>query len=179
MREFRVIFIEFMKELKKRDVSIYAGNTSFFMLLSGIPLLIVLSRLVLRLGITEQDFATFFSSLAPASFASTIHNAIIGAYHLSASLLPLSVVVLIWSCAQGMISLMHGLNKVYDVHHDAGFLVLRLVGMMYTLLLMIMMLFIIAFILLGDDFFIKIGVMQSSIRTIYQWRFVILFVYSN
>lgn len=102
----------FIDEMGKRNMGAYAGSIAFFFLLSMIPILILTSILLPLVGYSEADFVHLMTSIVPVQAIPAVRRIIHEAYRLSGTVLPMTLVALIWSCARGMLGLMYGLNTV-------------------------------------------------------------------
>lgn len=149
MKHIKIMIMSFIDEMLKRNLGAYAGSTAFFFLLSLIPILILSSTLIPLIGISQESFVQFFSTLSPDVIDQYLEIIMKDAFNMSSAVLPLTVIILIWSCARGMLGLMYGLNQVYDVDHDQGYFYLRLLATFYTLLLTLLLISMVVLLVFG------------------------------
>lgn len=173
-------FSSFSDEMQKRNITGYAGSIAFFLVLSSIPLLVLFSLFIPAMGINQNDFTVFFTSIVPASSISFIAALISEAYNMSGAIFPVSLVILLFTCSRAMMELMRGLQAVYDVKIKRGYLYLRALACVYTLLLIVLLALMIILLGFGDDIMhlIRQHWIGPAIlfQTIYQFRYIIVFV---
>ena len=130
-------------ELKKRveqllariaamQIPIYAGNASFFLLLSVFPIVSLLLSLLPYTPLTLEHLLGFCAQLAPdwlmrlEYFIRTLYKSS------SAAIISASVVLTLWSASKGMLSLLYGLDAVLEVRETRRYLRRRLLCVLYT-----------------------------------------------
>ena len=111
-------------ELKKRiaqlsariaamQIPIYAGNASFFLLLSVFPIVSLLLSLLPYTPLTLEHLLGLCAQLAPDWLLRLLEYFIRTLYgSSSAAIISASAVLTLWSASKGMLSLLYGLNAV-------------------------------------------------------------------
>ncbi len=170
----------FVKELGKRNVGAYAGSIAFFFLLSMIPLLILISMALPLIGYTEQQFIQILTAVIPEIVNARVEVVIHEVYRLSNTVLPMTVVTLIWSCARGMLGLMYGLNSVYNIKDDRSYFYLRLLATFYMLLLIVLFLIMLVLMVFGQQIQMYLLHLLPSLGLIFgkvlQFRYAIVII---
>lgn len=125
-------------ELKKRveqllariaamQIPIYAGNASFFLLLSVFPIVSLLLSLLPYTPLTLEHLLGFCAQLAPDWLMRLLEYFIRTLYKSSsAAIISASVVLTLWSASKGMLSLLYGLDAVLEVRETRRYLRRRL-----------------------------------------------------
>lgn len=129
-----------MEKLKKlgrfladQHVPLYAANASFFLILSVFPMLVVLLALLRYTGIQVENLTDMLSGILPASLMPTVKRLVLSAYvGSSGTVLSLSALAALWSASRGMYSFVVGLNAIYRVKEDRGYIRTRLLSVGYT-----------------------------------------------
>lgn len=168
----------FIDEMGKRNMGAYAGSIAFFFLLSMIPILILTSILLPLVGYSEADFVHLMTSIVPVQAIPAVRRIIHEAYRLSGTVLPMTLVALIWSCARGMLGLMYGLNTVYAVEDDRGYFHLRFLATVYMLLLIVLFICMLVLMVFGEMIQNFLATQVPSIHETFgrllQFRYVIV-----
>lgn len=151
MTHIRITIDSFIGEMAKRNVGAYAGSTAFFFLLSMVPTLILFSTAIPMIGLSKTAFIQMLESVIPGASNHYIYSIVSEAYKMSGSLLPITVIMLLWTCARGMLGLMYGLNQIYDVREDRGYFHLRFLATIYTVLLMILFSLMLVLMVFGHN----------------------------
>ncbi len=130
----------FADNMNSKQIGVYASSAAFFILLSMIPILIILSTFIPYLNLREIDLINALTGMLPEGAAAVAATVIDEAYHHSGDLLSLSILIMLWTAAIGMLALIRGLNAVYEVEEKRNYFVLRAISAFYMLLLLILIL---------------------------------------
>ncbi len=170
----------FVQELGKRNVGAYAGSIAFFFLLSMIPLLILISMALPLIGYTEQQFIQILTAIIPEMVNARVGAIIHEVFRLSDTVLPITVVTLVWSCARGMLGLMYGLNSVYNIKDDRSYFYLRLLATFYMMLLIVLFLMMLVLMVFGQQIQLYLYHLLPYLGDLFgkvlQFRYVIVIV---
>lgn len=137
----RDLIDKFVSAFQRKDLRTYAASTTYCMLVSVIPALLVVSSILPHTSLlNEADVVDFFLFIFPDASADLVRQVCGEAYRTSSALLPLSVALLLWSAGLGMMQLTRGLNVLNDVTEHRNYFRLRLTATLYTILVLLLML---------------------------------------
>ena len=115
------------------QIPVYAGNASFFLLLSVFPIVSLLLSLLPYTPLTLEHLLGFCAQLAPDWLMRLLEYFIRTLYKSSsAAIISASVVLTLWSASKGMLSLLYGLDAVAEVRETRGYVQRRLLCVLYT-----------------------------------------------
>ena len=115
------------------QIPIYAGNASFFLLLSVFPIVSLLLSLLPYTPLTLEHLLGLCAQLAPDWLLRLLEYFIRTLYgSSSAAIISASAVLTLWSASKGMLSLLYGLNAVLEVRETRRYLHRRLLCVVYT-----------------------------------------------
>lgn len=140
----------FTNDMTYSDLAAYASSTAFFFFIAIIPLLILLSALLPLTGIDEEQVIEMVTGYTPTMTDSFVTRIIRQAFDAASGIVPLSFVVLLYSVARGMLTLIRGLNRIYDIKEKRNGFVLQLVALFYTTLLVVALTLSLVLIVFGD-----------------------------
>lgn len=127
----------FIDKCKKDNISAFAAQSAFFIVLSLIPFIILFISLVQYTPVTEGMILDMINKVMPTYISPFLIGIIHEMYHNSVGLVSVAAVVAVWSAAKGIQYLMGGLNSVYDIEETRNWIYLRFRAILYTLLLVI------------------------------------------
>ncbi len=127
----------FAEKCKKDNISAFAAQSAFFIVLSLIPFIMLFISLVQYTPVTEGMILNMINKVMPDYISPFLIGIIHEMYHNSVGLVSVAAVVAVWSAAKGIQYLMGGLNSVYDIEETRNWIFLRLRASLYTLLLVI------------------------------------------
>ena len=122
-----------LDRVRAMQIPVYAGNASFFLLLSLFPILSLFLSLLPYTPLTVQTLLVFCEELVPVWMQAALAYLIRTIYaSSSAAIVSLSAVLTLWSASKGMLSLLYGLNAVAEVRETRSYVRRRLLCMLYT-----------------------------------------------
>ena len=127
--------------IRKLNIPLYAAHASFFITLSAFPMLLLLVSILRYAGISVDNLTESLTGVIPAELLPFVKRQIQSAYqNASGTLLSLSALVALWSSSRGIYGLRKGLNAVYRVVENRGWLYTRGVSMLYTFAFLLVLL---------------------------------------
>lgn len=172
MEIFKSLARSFIERMSKINIGAYASSTAFFFLLSLVPILIIFSALLSATGLTKSLIMDILSVIPVLQSNSLVERIIDEAFNMSGSLLPITIVVLVWSCSKGMLALMYGFNEIYEVKKRKNYFYLRFWATLYTLLLIILIIVMLVFMVFGNTI---LEFLESTINS--NWHLAFLFIF--
>ena len=125
------------KKCKEDDLSAFASQAAFFVVLSFIPFIMLFISLIQYTPVTESMVMDMVNKVMPTYISPFLISIIHEMYNHSVGIVSVTAVVAVWSAAKGIQYLANGLNKVYDIEETRNWLILRLRAILYTVMLLI------------------------------------------
>lgn len=152
-----ILKVQFLhiKELKNQclrdEISVYAAQASFFLVLSSVPFLLLLLSFIRQVPqITPEDLLLALSQFTPEKVHPLLETVISDLYvSSSAAILSLSSFTALWSASRGVLGIERGLNRIVGCNESRTYLLSRLLHSAYTLLLLPICLFSLFLLVLG------------------------------
>lgn len=125
---------ELVREINRMRISVYAGNASFFLLLSCLPLTSLLLALLPYASITQADLMALLRPLVPETVLPLFSYLTASIYDASRpAVISLSALATLWSASKGLHSILRGLNAVCGAQETRGYVRVRVLCALYTL----------------------------------------------
>ena len=125
--------VHLWRRLQSLRIPLYAANASFFIVMAVFPALLLLLGLLRYTPLEVERLGEMLTGLLPEALLEGAEELILLTYDAtSASTLGLSAVTTLWSASRGIYGLLTGLNCVYGLEENRGWLRVRLVSMVYT-----------------------------------------------
>ena len=124
---------------KKDEVTVYAAQASFFIVISFFPFIMLLLTLVQRIpAVNKSDLLDLLITIMPDMLDSLVIGIVDDLYAKSpATMVSVSAVVAVWSASRGMMGIERGLNRVYESPQPRGYIFRRLICSGYTVLFVV------------------------------------------
>lgn len=137
----------------KDEVTVYAAQASFFIILAIFPFLMLLMTLVQVIpGITKSDFLNVMVSLMPDLLDSLTVSIVDDLYTKSpATILSVTAIVALWSAGKGMMGIERGMNRIYESPYKRGYVMRRLICAVYTIVFMVVCLLSLGLLVFGTS----------------------------
>ena len=143
---------EFVEYLSEQKVPLYAANASFFLILSIFPVLVLLLALVRYTGLQVETLTDLISAVVPSALMPMVNRLVLSAYvNSTGTVLSVSAVAALWAASRGMYSFVMGLNAIYEVRENRGYLRTRLLSMGYTFAFLVVLMLTLVLHVFGGD----------------------------
>lgn len=148
----------FMAEMNKDQVSAFAAQSAFFLLLSMFPLVMTLLTLVKYLPFTELQIVGLMEEIFPQEISSNFEFMVAEIYHGSNSMVMTvaSVLLTVWSASKGTMAIGRGLTFMAGKEDDVNYFLRRALHALYTLIFCVMMVAVMVIYILGDIIIAKL-----------------------
>ena len=129
------------ERLRDMQIPTHAANAGYFIVLSVFPALVLLLSLLRYTSLDAGDLLSGLSGFLPAALLPAAEKLIISTYaHTGAAMVSVSAVGALWSASRGIYGLLTGLNTIYGVAEDRGYVRTRLISVLYTFLFLLVLL---------------------------------------
>ena len=128
MKKIKELYDDIMEltgEITKDHVGAYAAQTAFFFMLCMIPIILLLLTMVQYTPVTKADVMTAVIQVFPSSVDSLITSIVNQVYNQSSGIIPITIVVALWSAGKGVLAMSSGLNCVYNCRETRNYFFLR------------------------------------------------------
>lgn len=115
----------------------YAAMSAFFFVLSLIPIILLLLTLVQYTSLTKIDVMSAVAQVMPESITGTMLAIVNQVYNQSAAIIPITILVALWSAGRGVLAMTSGLNWIYNSRETRNYILLRIRATFYTVLFIV------------------------------------------
>ena len=115
----------------------YAAQAAYFFVLSLIPIFLLLISMIQYTPVTQHDLMEAARRVFPDSVSSVICTIVIQIYTKSSYVIPVTVIVALWSAGRGVLSVTSGLNCIYENTETRNYFYLRLRASVYTVIFLL------------------------------------------
>ncbi len=136
-------------------IPLYAANACFFLVMAVFPALLLLLGLLRYTPLEVERLGEMLSGILPDALLEGAEELILMTYdNTSGAALGLSAVTALWSASRGMYGVLTGLNGVYGVEENRGYLRTRLISVVYTFVFLLILLLTLALHVFGTRLFL-------------------------
>lgn len=143
--------IDFFSGANKHHVTMYSAASAYFIFICIIPFLTILLYSIPYTFLEKENIVELANNLLPAYSNSIILNLIDELYNRTSAILPLSIIVMFWTASGSMVSIRNGLNDINDVTEKKNFLLVRLIATAYTIISVIVIIFVSLLSIFGES----------------------------
>lgn len=128
----------FLNKLNEDHVSAFASQSSFFLIMTVFPFIMLILSLLKYTPITEDLLINLVNSIVPSNFHNISKQIITELYVQGGiGLLSVTAIASIWASSKGILSLMKGFNCIYKTEDRRNYFILRLVASLYTVIFIV------------------------------------------
>lgn len=122
-------------------IPVYAANACYFIVLAVFPALLLLLGLLQYTPLEVERLGEMLQGILPEVLLAPAEELILITYdNTSGAALGLSAVTALWSASRGIYGLLTGLNAIYGVQEDRGYVRTRLISVVYTFAFLVVLL---------------------------------------
>ncbi len=138
-------------------VGAYAAQTAYFFMICMIPIILLLLTLVQYTPVTKADVMTAVIQVFPSSVDSMMTSIVNQVYNQSTGIIPVTVLVALWSAGKGVLAMSTGLNCVYQCRETRNYVLLRLRATLYTVMFILVIILLLVLSVFGNSLNLFIG----------------------
>ena len=161
--------IEISQEITDDHVGAYAAQSAFFFMLCLIPIILLLITMVQYTPVTKADVMTAVIQVFPSSVDSLITSIVNQVYNQSTGIIPVTVVVALWSAGKGVLAMTGGLNCVYNCRETRNYIFLRIRATLYTVMFILVIIFLLVLSVFGNTLNIFIAEHVPILSRLADW----------
>lgn len=124
----------YMQIVNSHSTGAYAAQAAYFFMLSLIPIILLLMTLVQYTPVTQEDVISAVRQVFPSTVEGFIISIVRQVYAQSVTIIPVTILVALWSAGKGVLSVTSGLNKIYEKTETRNYVYLRIRASFYTVL---------------------------------------------
>ncbi len=127
--------VHFARGVSELKIPLYAANACYFIVLAVFPALLLFLGVLQYTPLEVERLGEVLSGVVPEAFVEGAEELILLTYDsLSGTALSVSAITALWSASRGIYGIITGLNAVYGVTENRGYLVTRLISAVYMVL---------------------------------------------
>jgi len=140
-----------LKPITSLHIGVYASHTSFFMVLSLFPMLVLLMSLLRYTGLAVDTLTDILQGFIPDALMGAAKRLMRNTYQsTTGTVLSISALTALWSASRGIHGLITGLNAIYGVPENRGYFYTRSVSVVYTFLFLLVLLLTLVLNIFGN-----------------------------
>ena len=122
-------------------IPVYASHAGFFIVLAAFPSLVLLLSLLRYTGLDVENLTQLLEGVIPNALLPSAQRLIINTYRsTTGTVVSISAATALWSASRGFYGLSTGLNSIYGVSEDRGYVHTRLLSVVYTFAFLLVLL---------------------------------------
>ena len=129
--------IKIIETVNSPHTGAYAAQAAYFFVLSLIPIILLLLSMVQYTQVTMNDVLNAVLPVFPDSVSWLIQSIVIQVYEKADKMIPITVIVALWSAGRGVLSVTSGLNCIYSNTETRNYFYLRIRASIYTVIFLL------------------------------------------
>ena len=128
------------RAIAELNIPFRAAYGAYFLILSAFPALLLVLNSLRYTALTVADLTAVLENVLPEALMDSVQELISSTYRSASSAVAgVSVLTLLWSSSKGVYGLLKGLNAVYGVEEDRGYVYTRGISVVYALLFLVVL----------------------------------------
>ena len=172
---------DFLKMLKEDNISSFAAGSAFFFFLSLAPITMIVCGILSFFPTLMENILLSVIAITPKAFEPLVTTIIAQIYERTRSVIPIAILITIWSSGKGMLGLMRALNEINGVEENRNYIKVRVIASFYTLVTIGGLLTTLGIVVFGNGILRylenNVGPLSVLIEGIYGMRFVFVWLF--
>ena len=141
-----------LEEFAQLQIPVYAANACYFLSIAIFPALLLILASLRYTPLSATDLIRLLEGILPGALMGAAESLIVSTYYnSSAGLLGISALAALWSASRGIHGLLAGLNRIYGVREDRGWLRTRLIDVGCTFMFLLLVMVTLVFQVFGES----------------------------
>ena len=129
------------KTVKQMHIPLHAAYAAYFIVLAVFPALVLILSVLRYTGMEVRGLVELLDDILPSTMAEGAEELIYSTYrNSSGAMVGVSAVTALWSASRGIYGLLTGLNAVYGVSENRGYIYTRSISVVYTFVFILILL---------------------------------------
>lgn len=157
--------IDFFKKIAKDHVNAYSSQASFFIILSFFPFLMLLLTVIQYTPIDKDFLISWTTKVTPDVIDPLMKTIAEELFQHTGGITIISItfILAIWSASRGVMSIIGGLNSVFQVEDKRNYFLVRIIACLYTVLFLIGIILTLGILVIGQGIYRRIEENSSVI----------------
>jgi membrane protein len=154
---FYKIIRAFLHKVRDDYVSAFSTQAAFYILISFFPFIMFLLTLIQYLPMTQETLLSILVNIFPSSVDSLVSSIVYEIFDMaSGTVISITAISALWSSSKGIYSIIKGLNAVYGIRESRGYIRVRILSTIYTLIFAMMILVSLIILVFGNQLYLWI-----------------------
>lgn len=169
------------KSIREMQIPLHAAYAAYFIVLSLFPGLLLILSALRYTGLDVVDLVEFLGDFLPRALMDMVEELVYGTYqNATGTVLGISAVTALWSASRGIFGLLRGLNAIYGVSENRGYVYTRTISLVYTFAFFLVLLLTLALHVFGNTLIGGLTMLDNAVLIflidLIDLRFVLLLV---
>ncbi len=148
--------IKIIATVNSHHTGAYAAQAAYFFVLSLIPIFLLLLTMVQFTDVTTGEVLKAVMKVFPETVEPLIRSIIVQVYTRSQGVIPLTIIIALWSAGKGVLSVTSGLNSIYANTETRNYVYLRMRASLYTVIFLLAILLSLVLSVFGNSISIMV-----------------------
>ena len=181
VRNFIGRFEPITSKILHDNIFAIAGQSAFFIILSAVPLSMFIVSILQNLHIPVDFIEMGLSGVFSEQIVDEISEFLTNAYNNAVGISLITLIITLWSAAQGIHAITNGLNRIYDAYENRNWFLFSFGWVFFSMAFFAIILFSLVIIGLGSTInkwlspYIKY--LPDFVALIYHLRYVLIFLF--
>ena len=167
--------------MHQKNIPLHAAYAAYFLILSIFPALLLVLSMLRYTGLTVEDLIWVIGDFFPQPLMETAEELVYSIYfHSSSTVVGVAAVTALWSASRGMYGILRGLNGIYGVSEDRGYLSIRGISVVYTFLFLLVLLLTLVLHVFGNSILKMLTMVDNKVliflMDLVDFRFFLLLI---
>lgn len=128
----------FRERIRRDRLDSTAAHSAYFIIISFLPFCVLMLTIMQQIQLESGPLIAQALTVFPAAVAAYLQG-ILAQTMPTSGVMSVSILTFLWSASNGMVAMIKGLDTVYEVKEGRNYLLLRVIGVGYLLVFMVVL----------------------------------------
>ncbi len=169
IRKLMDFYKKFWGDVDRNHMKAYAAESSFFLVISLVPGILLLLTLIQFTPVTQGDIILAVEEIFPTNINSLVVSIVEEVYSKSLTVISITAITAMWSASRGVLSIVSGLNWIFGVDNHKNYVYTRVRAVVYTLFFVVVIVATLVLLVFGNKISIFVGEYIPIFKHLMEW----------
>ncbi len=155
-------------------ISIYSGQTAFFIILSFFPFMLFFFSILNLTPLSEADVIAWGMTLIPDSFHDILSAFTEDIYNSSTGRVSITIIVALWLSSKAMVAMQYGLDSMYGIQETRNVIWMRILSILYSIALAVVLILLLGLMVFGKTIVNHLFPHVFALRQLVAFRYILI-----
>lgn len=156
--------VDVFLSIRDKQIPLHAAYAGYFIILSAFPALLMVLTILRFTGLQVENLLELVGEFLPKALRGAVEEVVLSTWvNSTGTVLGVSALTALWSASRGIFGVLRGLNAVYDVWENRGYVYTRGISVFYTFLFGLVLILTLVLHVFGNSIIARLSMVDNGL----------------